>query len=90
MYLFLKKIRILIISIVLTIPLSANTPTFPVEYYFYNHKINIDSKSYKGWIRVLVSSAKRKKYHIYINNQQQKLYIKNLLQLNKNQIKGKL
>ena len=93
-----KLLRHFTIILMFMLPLNARqhkttdsfTPKYHIETYFRNNNINIKTKTYKGWIRVLLSEEKRKKYHLHLSKKEMELYVNELKLLHNSKIEGKL
>lgn len=79
----MKNLLFLVIFIT---SMSAN-----VQSDFALYGLNIQTKSYRGWIRVVLSEEKRKTYGIeFLTKEQINKYVKALTKLSNNKIKGTL
>ena len=88
----MKKVFIILLLFFLSISLGANSQKASVLDCFYSKDIDITSKSYLGWIRVLNNDIKRKEYKLDdLNQKEVELYVQQLKELSKsNSFKGKL
>ena len=63
----------------------------PVQELFKEHNINLASKSYKGWVRVILSEEKRINYNLtFIDKNNIEVCIHELISLDNNKLEGKL
>ena len=62
-----------------------------VQELFKEHNINLASKSYKGWVRVILSEEKRINYNLtFIDKNNIEVCIHELISLDNNKLEGKL
>ena len=66
--------KVIIIFIILTIILNSVPPNIINEKYimslFYRNNIDLDSKSYKGWIRLINSDRRLAEYNYYFSKEE--------------------
>jgi hypothetical protein len=90
----MKLLLQLLIFVIIMLPIDLysfkDNSVYHVETYFRDNGINIQTKTYKGWIRVLLSESKRRKYHIYLSEGEMEQYVEELKELQKLKIQGKI
>jgi len=75
----MKKVFLTLLFVaIIILPVDAKTSEIRtynyMETYFHDNNINIKTKTYKGWIRVLLSGTKRKQYHLNLSKKQINIY----------------
>ena len=72
-------IKLLLLTMLTTV--SVAVEFIEVGMFFKQHNLDINSKSYMGWVRVLRSKEARESYNIYIDEQTAICLINQLLRI---------
>jgi len=77
----IKKLIIIYLFSIYTLYATPNYDNDIIPVILHREDIDLDSKSIKGWIRVLNSKEKMLKYHIFLTNEERELLIDYLKKL---------